>query len=85
MLNVGRQMTEDRRQRTEGRGQKSEDRCQRTEGGGQMTEDRGVEVGMRTRRRPKRMGLCSGKHAEFGKLGHRAKRMAYCRRAEDKE
>jgi len=40
-----------------------------------------IEVGNRTRRRPKRMGLCRGKHAEVGKMAkdwvHRAWRREY--------
>ena len=43
------------------------DRGRMTEVGRQRTEDR-HEFGSRTRRRPKRMGLCRGKHAEVGNL-----------------
>jgi hypothetical protein len=56
-----RQRTESGRQRTDDRGQKTEDRKQKTDDGGQNSE-----VGSRTRRRPKRKGLCRGTDAASG-------------------
>ena len=56
----------------------TEDGKQKTEDGRQRMEVRGQieEFGSGTRRRPKRMGLCRGKHAEVGKKELKANPMA---------
>jgi hypothetical protein len=45
--------------------------------GGKLYREEGEEVGGRTRRRPKRKGLCRGTDAEGGMSGHSAERMEH--------